>query len=181
MKGVIFTEFIDFIETNHGLEMVDLVFSNCDLESGGAYTSVATYDVNELVQMIGELSRQTKVPPSEIIIEYGRHLFRYFARTRTSMMSHLSSCEDLLASVENQIHVDVRKLYPDAELPSIRFEKLSDLQFKVHYQSARPLADLAEGLILESIKHFGDPISVLRNNLPPSDGTVAEFILTRQA
>lgn len=84
-----------------------------------------------------------------------------------------------MASVENQIHVDVRKLYPDAELPSIKFERVSDLQSKVHYQSVRPLADLAEGLILESVVHFRDPITVVRNDLPPGDGCIAEFVLTR--
>ncbi len=179
MKGVVFTEFVDFVETKYGLELVDLLFSNCQLESGGAYTSIATYDVKELLQLVGELSRQTDVSPSKLVVEYGRHLFRFFARTRASMMSHLSSCEELMASVENQIHVDVRKLYPDAELPSIKFERVSDLQSKVHYQSARPLADLAEGLILESVVHFRDPITVVRKDLPPGDGCIAEFVLTR--
>lgn len=179
MKGIVFTEFVEFVETKFGLAMVDKIIDRCQLESGGAYTSVATYDVQELLALVGELSRQTDTSASELVVEYGRHLFRFFARTRRSMFAHFSHCEQLLESIEDQIHVDVRKLYPDAELPTIRFERLSDVMSKVHYSSTRPLADLAEGLILECVVHFGEPIEVVRTDLPPGDGTLAEFLLSR--
>lgn len=159
--------------------MVDQIISNCDLKSGGSYTSVDTYDVRELLALVVELSRRTGVSVSEVVTEYGRHLFRFFARTRHPMFHGMSSCEELLSSIEDQIHVDVRKLYPDAELPSIRFDRISEHQSKVTYRSARPLADLAEGLIRESVVHFGDPVEVVRVDLDPKDGTAAEFFLTR--
>lgn len=146
---------------------------------GGAYTAVDTYDVGELLALVGQLSQQTQTPASEIVIEYGRYLFRFFARTRKSMFHGMTTCEDLLSSIENQIHVDVRKLYPDAELPSIRFHRVSDRESRVRYDSAHPLADLAEGLIRESVIHFGDPIEVTRQDLGSCDGSSAEFILVR--
>jgi len=43
MKGVIFTEFLDFVELEMGGEMVDAIIDDCDLPSGGAYTSVSIY------------------------------------------------------------------------------------------------------------------------------------------
>lgn len=181
MKGVVFTEFLGFIEESFGIEMVDHLLSDCDLPSGGVYTAVATYDVTELVEMVGELSRKTEQPVSELIRQYGRHLFRYFTQTQQATIGDVSSAEQLLASVDDRIHVEVRKLYPDAELPSIQFEALSDTQSKVVYQSQRPFADLAEGLILEAVEHFGDPISVERTDLGACDGTNAEFLLTRSA
>jgi hypothetical protein len=179
MKGVVFTEFLGFVEETFGIETVDHLLTRCSLPSGGIYTAVATYDVAELVDMLTELSRRTDRKVPDLVREYGHHLFRFFARTQQATMGNVESTEQLMASVDNRIHVDVRKLYPDAELPSIQFEKLSETQSRVIYESQRPFADLAEGLILEAVVHFGDPISVVRRDLGDCDGTNAEFILTR--
>jgi hypothetical protein len=181
VKGIIFTEFLEFVESNHGIVMVDTLISNCDLPSGGIYTSVSTYDVNELVTLIVELHRQTNVPVPSLIFEYGRHLFQYFVRTKGSVLAHIKSAEQLLASVENQIHVEVRKLYPDAELPSIRFETVGEGHSRVIYESSRPLADLADGLIHEAVAHFRDPLEIVRTDLGTKDGTHAIFDLKRKA
>lgn len=180
MKGVVFTEFLEFVETEHGLNMVDAIITECDLPSGGAYTSVATYDVGELFALIVALSRRLQVPVSMLVIEFGRHLFRFFARTKSSALVHFKTAEQLLDAVEAQIHVEVRKLYPDAELPSIRFYRVSETQSKVVYESERPMADLAEGLIREAIDHFGDPLEVVRHDTGRCDGTSAEFELNRR-
>ena len=45
------------------------------------------------------------------------------------------------------------------------------------YRSARPLADLADGLIRGCIEHFGEPIRVVREDLPGEPGTSARFVL----
>ena len=42
MKGIIFTEFLDLVEEKFGLEMVDKIIEQSNLDSGGIYTSVGT-------------------------------------------------------------------------------------------------------------------------------------------
>ena len=49
MKGVIFTEFLGFIESQFGLPMVDHLITSTNPDSGGSYTSVGTYSANESV------------------------------------------------------------------------------------------------------------------------------------
>lgn len=181
MKGVVFTEFLDFVESSYGIEMVDHLLSNGDLPSGGSYTAVGTYDASELVALVVGMSEKTGQPVPELIKKYGNHLFRFFVRTQKATLGKVQSTEQLLASVDNRIHVEVRKLYPDAELPTIGFEELSEYESKVIYQSQRPFADLAEGLIEEAIKHFGDPITMRRTDMGDCDGTHAEFNLKRSA
>ena len=51
MKGVVFTEFVEFAEEEFGLGVADDMISRCTLPSGGAYTAIGTYDHRELVQM----------------------------------------------------------------------------------------------------------------------------------
>jgi len=179
MKGVIFTEFLGFIEQQFGLQMVDHLISATDPESKGAYTSVGTYDSGELVNMVVELGKKTETPVPGLIKAFGSHLFNHFVEAHSETLGNVKSTEELMSQVENRIHVDVRKLFPDAELPTIGFAELEPNKCEVIYQSKRPFADLAEGLITAAIKHFEDPIELTREDMPPADGTHARFLLVR--
>ena len=44
MKGVIFTEFLEMVESHFSPEMADRIITAARLPSGGAYTAVGTYD-----------------------------------------------------------------------------------------------------------------------------------------
>ena len=179
MKGVIFTEFLGFIEQSFGLPMADHLITATKPESGGAYTSVGTYDAHELVAMVVELGKETDTPVPDLIKAFGAHLFRHFVDAHAGTLGNVKTTEELLSQVDNRIHVEVRKLFPDAELPTIGFSQVDSTRSEVIYQSKRPFADLAEGLITAAIEHFGDPITLTREDLPPADGTHAKFAMVR--
>jgi hypothetical protein len=42
MKGMIFNEFLELEESSLTYNMVDKIILDCDLDSGGAYTSIET-------------------------------------------------------------------------------------------------------------------------------------------
>ena len=42
MKGIVFTEFLEMVEAQFGLDTVDAIIENSDLPSRGAYTAVGT-------------------------------------------------------------------------------------------------------------------------------------------
>lgn len=180
MKGVIFTEFLTYVENHYGIATVDTLITATSPPSGGAYTAVGTYDVSELVAMLMELSRISETPVSELTKSFGKHLFQHFAVAHADTMAGITTAEQLLGSVGERIHGEVRKLFPDAELPSIDFCRINAATSELHYRSSRPLADLAEGLILASIEHFGDSIQVSRTDLAPGKGTHAVFQLIRK-
>ena len=58
MKGFIFTNFIDFVEKSNGLEMVDQMLSECDLESEGVYSAFVSYKFEELVTLLTYVSKK---------------------------------------------------------------------------------------------------------------------------
>ena len=60
------------------------------------------------------------------------------------------------------IHVEVRKLYPDATLPRIETERTGKDGLIVTYRSDRHLGDVAEGLIQGAIDHFGNSGTIER-------------------
>jgi hypothetical protein len=81
-----------------------------------------------------------------------------------------------LASIEDVIHVEVRKLYPDAELP--RFESTFPVEGSMEfvYRSPRHFDDLAAGLIAGCIEHFGEDVQVTRSAL--DDGVAFHLMRT---
>ena len=177
MKGIVFTEFLEMVEEHFGLEMVDHIVEQSDLPSGGAYTAVGTYDHDELLQLLGRLSATLAMPAADLVRAFAHHLFESFASAYPYVLEGMNSSIELLQNVEGFIHVEVKKLYPDAELPKISFHKLGDDSWELIYRSSRPFADLCEGLIDACIKHFGDDLQLERENLPTKEGSKSRFTL----
>jgi hypothetical protein len=107
MKGVVFTEFLDFVAARHGEDMVD--------------------DIIEASAL-----------PSD---------------------------------------VEVRKLYPDAELPSFKVAARTATRLVMDYRSPRRMGDLAEGLILGTAPKFGARVRVQKIALEDTDGEATRFVI----
>jgi hypothetical protein len=167
MKGIVFREFLDMVESQFGMEVADQIIEEADLPSGGAYTSVATYDHNEILKLVGQLHRATGLPVPDLVSAFGRHLFGRFHTLYPAFFQGADGAFDFLERVESIIHIEVRKLYPDAELPVFECTRPAPGQLVMLYRSQRPFADLAGGLIQGCIEHFGEPIVVRREELPP--------------
>ena len=180
MKGIVFTEFLQLVEEKFGYEMVDKLLMAAKPEHGGAYTAVGTYDHQELIQLVVKLSDEVKIDTSELVKVFGSYLFRKFSVSYPEVIGpDLNSTFEFLQQIEGYIHVEVRKLYPDAELPTFKYNKPNDDTLEMTYLSSRPFADLCEGLISECIVYFGEKISLQREDLT-EDGTSAKFTLLKQ-
>ena len=155
MKGIVFTEFIEMMEKEYGLELSDRVIQGAGLSNDGAYTAVGTYDYLELLQLLGSLSELTGTPVPELVQNYGKHLFQRFQVLYPEFFEGIDSALDLLPLVESYIHVEVRKLYPDAKLPTFDCIRTDDA-LELTYRSERPFADLAEGLIRACAETYHD-------------------------
>ncbi len=179
MKGIVFTEFLGLVESRFGYDVVDEIIQAADLPNDGAYTSGGTYDFRELARLVDALSQSTATPQSELTKAFGSYLFQRFLQGFPAMFEGVSDAQTFLLRENDVIHVEVRKLYPDAELPSFDYVKDDASQsLEMRYDSARPFADLAEGLILACIEHFGNEMHVRRDDCGAADGTSARFVLT---
>ncbi len=166
MKGVVFTEFLKMVEEAHGLDMVDTIIEKSDLPSGGAYTAVGTYDHTEAVALVSSLSTETGASVGGLLKAFGEYLFNTLAGAYPQFVEGSANELDFLEKVESYIHVEVRKLYPDAELPSFECSRPnSPDELHMVYQSSRHFEDLCEGLIIGSLKHFKSSATIQRTKL----------------
>ena len=179
MKGIIFTEFVGMVETTFSMEIMDRVFDRVDLPSGGAYTSVGTYDHDEIVQLAIALSDETQIPVQDLVKAYGEHLFARFTDIYPNYFAEQKDTFQFLHHVENYIHTEVLKLYPDAEVPRFEFHETHDHQLVFDYLSTRHLGDVAEGLLRGCIAHFGENIDVTSEDLSSPECSRIRFTLNR--
>ncbi|MBI1776250.1 MAG: heme NO-binding domain-containing protein [Proteobacteria bacterium] len=180
MKGVVFTEFLEMVEATFPEDMVDRMISRADLPSGGAYTSVGFYDHGEMVQLVAALSELTGKPVAELIRTFGRYLFGRFVKTFPGFFVGISDSFEFLTGIETRVHSEVRKLYPDAELPNFVVTQHGIERLVLDYKSRRPFADLAHGLIEGCIDHYRETIALNREDRPSAD-VQARFTLIRHS
>lgn len=165
------------VESGMGQDTVDDLLDSCQLSSGGAYTALGTYDHQEMVTLVVRLSELTSTPVPDLLKAFGKHLLGRFVTLYPDFFRQAPTSYDLLERIEHHIHVEVRKLYPDAELPSFDCRRPSAGALVMTYSSSRPFADLAEGLIRGCIAHYGEPVRLIREDLGGVPGTHARFDL----
>lgn len=159
MKGLVYQELFNHIEERYGADMVDNVIDAAALTHDGHYTSGGTYPFGEMVSLITALCQATAQPMSTILDGFGRHCFArwvhyapHFFRDRPLF--------DILQNIDTFHETEVRKLYPDAELPSFVMEQRDERAMTIGYYSCKPLADLACGVIHGAAAHLGHTVSI---------------------
>ncbi len=178
MKGIVFTEFLDMVESKFGLEVVDDIIESSDLPSEGIYTSVGTYEFNEMVSLITQLSERISVASGDLIYTFGLYLFDSLAKAHPEVITNYNSPIGLLYSIEDHIHVHVKKLYPDAELPTFKILEKTDTSISMIYSSSRGLYRLAHGLMEKCFVHFNSS-ALIAYELLNDNGTEVKFEVTQ--
>lgn len=180
MKGIIFTEFIEMVEEKFGFVISDRIIGQAQLPSEGIYTAVGTYAFNELVSLVTQLSQETGTPIPELLFSFGHHLFGRFHAIYPHFFEGKTGAFDLLDQIEDYIHVEVLKLYPDARLPAVITEISQDgQQMKMTYRSSRKMSDLARGLIHGCKDHFDEDFSLETLDIT-NDGEEVTFLLSKK-
>jgi hypothetical protein len=160
MKGVVFTQFIELVEDKFGFDVVDQMIEKAALEHNGIYTQAGYYPAEELFSLVKALSEITQLEQNELVYIYGEHLFPILVSIYPNKDDLHHNSFDFIANVDNIVHPEVQKLYPDSELPEFTTVSMDDTQLKVRYRSTKPLMDFARGLMVGCIKYFKEDIEV---------------------
>ena len=175
MKGIVFVELLAMAEDAFGEDVVDGVIESADLPSGGAYTSVGNYPCEELMTLVQGFSRHSGVPGAELQRMFGHWMMDSFKTHYPQFFENRSGSLAMLEAIEDDIHVEVRKLYPDADLPSFETNRPTPDVLDMTYKSPRPLADFCQGLIEASVEKFGETATISRKDRSVGDMTIADF------
>ena len=170
MKGLVFTTFYSHVEERYGFEMLEDIIEDADLPNKGAFTSVGTYPFQDMVVLVTALTRRTG-KPLPVVLENFRHACFGKWVTYVAVEFEKKSLFDILEGIDHFHEHEVRKLYPDAELPSFKVQSRDDQLLVLNYSSCKPLANLATGVIKGAAAHLGESIAV--KHWPVTDGVEA--------
>jgi predicted hydrocarbon binding protein len=120
----------------------------------GVYTSAATYADDEAVQLITEICNRRDMEQGDLLREFGKYMFPRFHDLYSELIDHYDGLIPFLLTIHDTIHVEVKKLYPDAQVPSFEYERPSADSLTMFYRSERRMCRLAEGLIIGAADHF---------------------------
>ena len=178
MKGIVFTEFLELVENKFGLEMVDTIILNSNLKSNGVYTSVGTYSFSEMLQLLTHLSEKTGISIDDLLLIYAEHFFEVLKNNYPELLNAYTDPMELISSIENHIHVEVKKIYPGAELPSFEIKEKTANSLIMIYRSSRAMHHFGLGLMKKTFEYFNVSSEIKLKKLNPQ-GTRVEFNISK--
>ena len=172
MKGVVFNVLEDMV-----VEQYDMSVWNSILEQqalAGIYTAGASYPDEELFALVGCIAEKTGIDIPDLIGAFGERLFAGLVQRNPIFIETESTLKGFLKSVHDVIHMEVKKLYENPNLPEFTYEEMGDGALLMRYQSPRKLCILAEGLIRGAAHHYQTAISIehpvcMHKNAPHCD------------
>jgi hypothetical protein len=179
MKGIIFTEFVKYVEETHGEKILASTMKKAGgVTADGVYIETQTYPYEEMFQLAGNLAAQTGVTLAQTFEDFGEYLFGNLARMFSSFFAPDETLFSFLQKLEDHIHVEVRKKYPDANLPGFEFQPIDAKNLRMIYTSERAMSDFGIGLIKGAAHWFNRDVFVGKKDLTPNhNGTRVEILV----
>ncbi|MCT4624932.1 MAG: heme NO-binding domain-containing protein [Schleiferiaceae bacterium] len=177
MKGLIFSHLLTFVEKEYDKETQQKMLENAGrLSADGTYAEGESYPYEEIFQLAGNLSTITNVSMAKTFEHFGEYLFIQLARAFSQFFSPDETLFGFLQKLEDHIHIEVRKKYPDANLPGFEFEPIDENNLKMIYKSERAMSDFGIGMIKGAAIWFNRKVFVGKKDISKDlDGTRVEL------
>jgi hypothetical protein len=160
MKGIIFNLFEEVVVSEHGDDAWEDMLEQAGID--GAYTAVGSYPDVEFITLLKAMpAGEANHSPDDLLRWFGAKAIPLLARRYPVFFEGHTSTRSFLLTLNDIIHPEVRKLYPDADVPVFDFDTPStNGTLVVGYRSGRKLCELAEGFIQGAAGHFGEQVSI---------------------
>jgi hypothetical protein len=158
MKGVVFNLLEDAVVREHGLLAWDGLLEMAGLD--GAYTSVGSYPDSEVLRLVDAAATALGLSAGEVLRWFGRSAIPLLHERYEMFFAPHKSAQSFVASINDVIHPEVRKLYAGAGCPHFHFHDLEDGRTGLAYKSPRRMCRLAHGFIEGAADHYGDRVAI---------------------
>jgi len=178
MKGIIFNLLERFIVENLGEDKYEEILSACALKTKEPFVGPGSYPDEDLMAIVAKTVETMGVTPPEALRAFGRFCLPILAEKFPGFMTPYDHPKEFLMTVDSVIHVEVEKLYPDAQTPSLAYDDPAPDRLVIHYESSRKLCQLMEGLIDGVADYYGSPIEYAQKRCMLDGAPACEFELT---
>lgn len=158
MKGIIFNLLEEFITENLGESAYEKILEQCQLTTQEPFVGPGSYPDEDLMAIAGKTIETMGVTADEALRAFGRFCFPRMVGKYPEFVNPFNHPKPFLKSIDSVVHVEVKKLYKDAEPPCFVYEDPADDTLVIKYSSKRKLCKFMEGLIDGVADHFKSPI-----------------------
>lgn len=176
MKGVVFNVFESFVDETFGEDAFDALVAQCPLHTREPFVGPGTYPDADLIALVTKACTVHGLEPEAALRVFGAYLFGALAARYPGFLEG-KEAKTFLLSVHDVIHVEVRKLYPEAVTPSFTYEDTGPDTLTMRYTSERKLCHLMEGLLAGTAEHFGTSIDARQATCMHEGADVCTFHL----
>ena len=158
MKGIVFNLLEGFISDNWGEDAYEEVLGMCPVHSRGPFVGPSTYPDSALMTMVAMACQKLGVTVPVAVHLFGKYCFPRLAGKFPLFLEGHTHPVSFLKIIDNVIHVEVKKLFKDAEPPRIIISDAGPGVVHLHYESKRKLCALATGLLEGCADYFHTPV-----------------------
>lgn len=154
MKGIIFNLIERIVVESYDEDTWDDLLDSAGLD--GAYSSLGSYDDQDLTKIVAAASQALDMEPSEVVRMVGQRALPMMAELYPGFFSPHTNARSFILALNDIIHPEVRKLYPGADVPVFDFDTRRDDLLIVGYHSHRKMCSFALGLIAGAAIYYGE-------------------------
>ncbi|MFK7873215.1 MAG: heme NO-binding domain-containing protein [Oligoflexales bacterium] len=177
MKGMVFNLLEDFVVENFGQDVFEDIYSSTSLQTTDPFVGPATYPDADFLSLVGTTCQKLNIPLDQAVRGFGKYCFPKLVAIEPSFVNNPQSAKEFLKTVHDIIHVEVKKLHPDAELPSFEYRDTDPQKLEMIYSSPKNLCLFAEGLIEGCAEHYKEKITYHQSECSHKGDTQCVFKL----
>ena len=121
MKGVIFGVLESFVVDNFGEEVFEEIYENANLQTKEPFLGPGTYPDEDFLELVGQICKKLGIDVPTAAKKFGEYSFAKLIAIEPKFIAGQTDPLEFLKTVEDIIHVEVRKLYPEAVLPKFEY------------------------------------------------------------
>ena len=131
-----------------------------------------------MLQLLQNLSNNTGVTIDDLLLVYGEHFFSVLQTSYPGLLATYKDPLEMLSSIEDHIHIEVIKIYHDAELPTFIVEEKTENSLTMIYKSSRSMHHFGLGLMNKTFEYFDSTATIVLEMIK-EDGTEVRFIINK--
>jgi hypothetical protein len=164
LKGIIFNLLERVVADEHGDDAWDDLLERAEVD--GTYTALGNYPDAELLLLLSLMPEAFGGSQVGQLRWFGRKAMPMLAERYAIFFAEPRDTPAFLLTLNNVIHAEVRKLYPDADVPTFTFDPIPGVEpppgdsLVLGYRSGRMLCGLAEGFIEGAAAHYSQAVRI---------------------
>ncbi|ESP94569.1 MULTISPECIES: heme NO-binding domain-containing protein [Pseudoalteromonas] len=162
MKGHIFILLEEFVSEVAGEALLYDALEACSFDTSTGFVRTENYPDEQLIELVDTVIKKAGISLEKAHFDFGKWLYPRLSGLLPKQFTDYAHPAYVLKQLDDLHHVELKKLYPDAQPPKFQYCALSPIEANLIYTSPRRMFDLVEGVLAGMAQFYGVPLHVTK-------------------